>query len=55
MGCQVLLYYTILKKMTPKQKEIYKQIDLILWPDWDPIGINDIESARDEYYNYSYI
>jgi hypothetical protein len=38
--------------MTRKQKEIFRQIDLILWNDWDPIGINHIKSARDEYYDY---
>jgi hypothetical protein len=33
--------------MTPLQKEIYRQIDSILWNDWDLI-----ESARAEYYDY---
>jgi hypothetical protein len=38
--------------MTPLQKRIYSQIDSILWNEWDPIGINDFDSARDEYYDY---
>ena len=37
--------------MNPKQKELYKIIDEILWNDWDPIGINDI-APRDEYQSY---
>lgn len=31
---------------------VWNRIDEILWHDWDPIGINDVESARDEYQNY---
>jgi hypothetical protein len=31
---------------------LYKKIDDILWIDWDPIGVNEIEDARDEYHNY---
>mgnify|MGYP002777600885 CR=1 FL=1 len=31
---------------------LYRQIDEILWKYWDPIGINDCEEARDEYYGY---
>lgn len=31
---------------------LYRQIDEILWNDWDPIGINDCDEARDEYYSY---
>lgn len=30
---------------------LYKQIDDILWYDWDPIGVNDI-APRDEYQSY---
>lgn len=40
------------RKMTPQEKRIYDQIDSILWNDWDPIGVNEFESARDEYYSY---
>ncbi len=31
---------------------LYRHIDDILWQEWDPIGINDCEGARDEYYSY---
>ncbi|HYE54316.1 MAG TPA: hypothetical protein VD996_05715 [Chitinophagaceae bacterium] len=30
----------------------YRQIDDILWNDWDPIGVNDYEEPSDEYYSY---
>lgn len=32
---------------------LYKKIDEILWKDWDPIGLNDIEDVRDEYQGYT--
>ena len=38
--------------MKSEHKDLYKQIDEILWHDWDPIGINDKENIRDEYYGY---
>jgi len=38
--------------MTNEEKPIYKRIDEILWFDWDPIGVNDTEQARDEYQSY---
>jgi len=38
--------------MKSEHKELYKQIDEILWQDWDPIGINDEENVRDEYDGY---
>ena len=34
-------------------KKIYELIDEILWKDWDPIGVNDIEDVRDEYQSYT--
>jgi len=30
---------------------LYRKIDVILWSDWDPIGINDL-APRDEYQGY---
>jgi len=39
--------------LTLEQKKLYKLIDEILWNDWDPIGINDTEEARDEYQSYT--
>ena len=35
-----------------EEQILYKQIDNILWREWDPIGINACEQARDEYYGY---
>ena len=35
-----------------KGTELYKRIDGIIWHDWDPIGVNECEEARDEYYSY---
>ena len=37
--------------MKPELKKLWKQVDEILWEDWDPIGINDC-APRDEYENY---
>jgi hypothetical protein len=39
--------------MTTEQKKLYETIDEILWKDWDPIGVNDIEDVRDEYQSYT--
>lgn len=38
--------------LAAKEFLIYKKIDEILWQDWDPIGINDMSDARDEYDGY---
>ena len=40
-------------KMTNDQKKLYQIIDEILWKNWDPIGVNDIEDVRDEYQSYT--
>lgn len=40
------------RKPSSKEQILYRQIDEILWTDWDPIGINDCEQARDEYTGY---
>ena len=39
--------------MTFDQKDIYKSIDDILWKDWHPLGVNDIEEVTDEYRGYT--
>jgi hypothetical protein len=39
--------------MTLKQNKLYCEIDEILWKDWDPIGVNEIEGIRDEYQSYT--
>ena len=33
---------------------VKQQIDRILWEVWDPIGVNKISPARDEYSGYVY-
>ena len=40
-------------KMSPEHKALHDKIDEILWQDWDPIGVNYTEEARDEYQNYT--
>ena len=40
------------RKPLSEEQTLYRQIDEILWTEWDPIGINDCEQARDEYYGY---
>ena len=39
--------------MTEKEIKLYKAIDEILWNDWDPIGVKDMEGVRDEYQSYT--
>jgi len=39
--------------MNTKEKELYDKIDEILWREWDPIGVNDIEDVREEYQSYT--
>ncbi len=41
-----------MNRLPPEQIELYSRLDEILWIDWDPIGVNDDERARDEYYGY---
>lgn len=38
--------------MKKKNQELYDAVDKILWEEWDPLGVNDIDDARDEYYSY---
>jgi len=38
-------------KMLPEY-QLYKEIDEILWNDWDPIRVNDV-APRDEYQSYT--
>ena len=35
-----------------REKGLYKQIDEILFYEWDPLGVSDYEEARGEYYSY---
>ena len=34
------------------QKQLFEQVDAILWEDWDPIGVNDYNGPTDEYRGY---
>jgi hypothetical protein len=38
--------------MEAQLKHAFNRVDEILWNDWDPIGVNDISEARDEYHSY---
>ena len=40
------------EQLLPKQLELYRGIDEILWSDWDPIVINLLSSNRSEYQSY---
>ena len=39
-------------QLPPRELELYRAIDEILWRDWDPIGVSGIVHARDEYQGY---
>jgi hypothetical protein len=40
-------------KLPPRELELYRAVDEILWRDWDPIGVAQFgKDARDEYYAY---
>ena len=39
-------------QLPPKELELYRAIDEILWRDWDPIGVFGVSGARDEYQRY---
>lgn len=42
-----------MKKISEKQRQLFNEIDRIIWEDWDPIGVNDYgEDCRDEYESY---
>ena len=40
------------KKLPPKQMELYRRVDEILFYKWDLIGISDTDCPRDEYHMY---
>lgn len=39
-------------KLPPDQLALYKRIDEILYKDWDPIGVSDLNGPVDEYHGY---
>ena len=38
--------------MTPSDEELYRRTDEVLHYVWDPIGVAEAPTARDEYYSY---
>ena len=40
------------KKLPKEQMELYKFIGNILLQEWDPIGVNGVPEAADEYNSY---
>ena len=40
------------KKLSPKENKLYKRVDETLFYIWDPIGVNHVPQARDEYYSF---
>ena len=40
-----------MRKFTERQKEIYNEINVIIWSDWNPIGLN-INDSPNEYEGY---
>jgi len=43
-----------MSKLSPKQKELWKKIQKILWENWDPIGVYEAGSDWDDEYD-SYV
>jgi hypothetical protein len=40
------------KKLSPPDEELYRRTDEVLHYIWDPIGVSEAPTARDEYYSY---
>ena len=40
------------EKLNPQELELYRATDEVLHYIWDPIGISEAPSARDEYWGY---
>ena len=34
-------------------RSLIARVDSVLWEVWDPIGVNDVPEARDEYTSYA--
>jgi hypothetical protein len=39
-------------KLSEQENLLYKRMDEVLFYLWDPVGVSDIPSARDEYHSY---
>ena len=37
----------------PKVKHLLREVEVVLWEDWDPIGVNDTPEAKGEYDSYA--
>ena len=44
---------TNFRRLSEHQDQLYNFIDNLLWEEWDPIGINDMPEARNEYSSYT--
>jgi hypothetical protein len=40
--------------MEDQLRQAFNLIDDILWKDWDPIGVNEVSEAKDEYHTYAW-
>ncbi len=41
-------------ELDPKKvKRLLKEVEAVLWEDWDPIGVNDTPEAKGEYDSYA--
>ncbi|GAB4019959.1 hypothetical protein [Spirosoma koreense] len=43
----------MVQNIDKEQQQLYEWIDKLLWEEWDPIGVNDIPEAKDEYQSYT--
>ncbi len=39
--------------MSNREKQLLRQVEAILWEDWDPIGVNHLPEAHGEYDSYA--
>lgn len=41
-------------ELDPKKvKHLLREVEVVLWEDWDPIGVNDTPAAKGEYDSYA--
>jgi hypothetical protein len=41
-------------ELDPKKvKHLLREVEAVLWEDWDPIGVNDTPEAKGEYDGYA--
>jgi len=41
-----------MSEQTQRARDIQESIKQVLWHDWDPIGVNDVPEAQNEYVSY---